>query len=204
MMKLPHYFIMILFTSVLSSAFAGDIEKGKEKSVTCAACHGSAGVSMNPEWPKLAGQHAKYLETQLYEFQKGPDGSRNNAIMYGIALALSKEDIEDISAYYASLDVSIGLTDDAFLKDGQNIYRGGNMEYKIQACMACHGPNGQGNSLAGIPSLSGQHSEYIYQQLKKFQSTDRANDYNKMMRNIASRMSDKEMKAVAKYLEGLY
>ena len=204
MMKLPHYFIMIFFTSVLSSAFAGDIEKGKEKSATCAACHGSAGVSMNPEWPKLAGQHAKYLETQLYEFQKGPDGSRNNAIMYGIALALSKEDIEDISAYYASLDVSIGLTDDAFLKDGQNIYRGGNMEYKIQACMACHGPNGQGNSLAGIPSLSGQHSEYIYQQLKKFQSTDRANDYNKMMRNIASRMSDKEMKAVAKYLEGLY
>ena len=204
MMKLPHYFIMIYFTSILSSAFAGDIEKGKEKSATCAACHGSAGVSMNPEWPKLAGQHAKYLETQLYEFQKGPDGSRNNAIMYGIALALSKEDIEDISAYYASLDVSIGLTDDAFLKDGQNIYRGGNMEYKIQACMACHGPNGQGNSLAGIPSLSGQHSEYIYQQLKKFQSTDRANDYNKMMRNIASRMSDKEMKAVAKYLEGLY
>ena len=178
MMKLPHYFIMIYFTSILSSAFAGDIEKGKEKSATCAACHGSAGVSMNPEWPKLAGQHAKYLETQLYEFQKGPDGTRNNAIMYGIALALSKEDIEDISAYYASLDVSIGLTDDAYLKDGQNIYRGGNMEYKIQACMACHGPNGQGNSLAGIPSLSGQHSEYIYQQLKKFQSTDRANDYN--------------------------
>ena len=204
MMKLPHYFIMIYFTSILSSAFAGDIEKGKEKSATCAECHGSAGVSMNPEWPKLAGQHAKYLETQLYEFQKGPDGTRNNAIMYGIALALSKEDIEDISAYYASLDVSIGLTDDAYLKDGQNIYRGGNMEYKIQACMACHGPNGQGNSLAGIPSLSGQHSEYIYQQLKKFQSTDRANDYNKMMRNIASRMSDKEMKAVAKYLEGLY
>ncbi len=204
MMKLPHYFIMIYFTSILSSAFAGDIEKGKEKSATCAACHGSAGVSINPEWPKLAGQHAKYLETQLYEFQKGPDGTRNNAIMYGIALALSKEDIEDISAYYASLDVSIGLTDDAYLKDGQNIYRGGNMEYKIQACMACHGPNGQGNSLAGIPSLSGQHSEYIYQQLKKFQSTDRANDYNKMMRNIASRMSDKEMKAVAKYLEGLY
>ena len=203
-MKLPHYFIMIYFTSILSSAFAGDIEKGKEKSATCAACHGSAGVSINPEWPKLAGQHAKYLETQLYEFQKGPDGTRNNAIMYGIALALSKEDIEDISAYYASLDVSIGLTDDAYLKDGQNIYRGGNMEYKIQACMACHGPNGQGNSLAGIPSLSGQHSEYIYQQLKKFQSTDRANDYNKMMRNIASRMSDREMKAVAKYLEGLY
>ncbi len=204
MMKIPYYFVLIYFVATQSMLYAGDIEKGKEKSATCVACHGNAGISLNPEWPKLAGQHAKYLETQLYEFQKGPDGSRNNAIMYGIALALSEEDIQDISAYYASLENSIGLTDDSYLEDGQNIYRGGNMEYKIQACMACHGPNGQGNSLAGIPSLSGQHSEYIYQQLKKFQSTDRANDYNKMMRNIASRMSDEEMKAVAKYIEGLY
>ena len=124
--------------------------------------------------------------------------------MYGIALTLTDEDIEDISAYYASLDKTIGLTDDEYLNIGQSLYRGGNMEYKIQACIACHGPNGQGNSLAGIPSLSGQHSEYIYQQLKNFQSSDRSNDYNKMMRNIAERMSDEEMKSVASYIEGLY
>ncbi|MEC8169897.1 MAG: c-type cytochrome, partial [Pseudomonadota bacterium] len=74
----------------------------------------------------------------------------------------------------------------------------------IQACMACHGPNGQGNSLAGIPMLSGQYSEYIYTQLKNFQSDIRSNDHNKMMRNIVSRMSDKEMKAVSEYIEGLY
>ncbi len=204
MMKLPHFLLFISFCCSADLIHAGDIKKGQEKSATCVACHGNDGISINPVWPKLAGQHAKYLETQLYEFQKGASGSRNNAVMYGIALTLTSEDIEDISAYYASLDNSIGVTDDKFLTNGQNIYRGGNLEYKIQACMACHGPNGQGNSLAGIPSLSGQHSEYIYQQLKKFQSSDRSNDYNKMMRNIVNRMSDEEMRAVSEYVEGLH
>ena len=204
MMKLPYYLLFISFCFFADSSFGGDIKKGQEKSASCVACHGNGGISINPVWPKLAGQHANYLETQLYEFQKGPNGSRNNAVMYGIALTLTNEDIKDISAYYASLDNSIGLTDDNYLSNGQNIYRGGNLEYKIQACMACHGPNGQGNSLAGIPSLSGQHSEYIYQQLKNFQKSDRANDYNKMMRNIVNRMSDEEMKAVSEYIEGLH
>lgn len=204
MMKLPRFIIIVYFVCLSQISFAGDILKGKEKSASCVACHGADGISVNPVWPKLAGQHAKYLETQLYEFQKGADGLRNNAVMYGIALTLTDKDIEDISAYYASLDKTIGLTDDEYLNIGQSLYRGGNMEYKIQACIACHGPNGQGNSLAGIPSLSGQHSEYIYQQLKNFQSSDRSNDYNKMMRNIAERMSDEEMKSVASYIEGLY
>ena len=183
---------------------AGDIDNGKMKSVSCAACHGDNGVSVNPIWPKLAGQNAKYLSTQLYEFRKGSNGNRNNAVMYGIAAVLSDEDIEDLSAYYESLEKSIGTVDDKYLEQGQNMYRGGNLEYNIQACMACHGPNGQGNSLAGIPMLSGQHSEYIYTQLKNFQSDIRSNDHNKMMRNIVSRMSDKEMKAVSEYIEGLY
>ena len=183
---------------------AGDVDNGKLKSVSCAACHGDNGVSANPIWPKLAGQNAKYLSTQLYEFRKGSNGNRNNAVMYGIAVVLSDEDIEDLSAYYESLDKSIGTVDDKYLVHGQNMYRGGNLEYGIQACMACHGPNGQGNSLAGIPMLSGQHSEYIYSQLKNFQNDKRSNDHNKMMRNIVSRMSDKEMKAVSEYIEGLY
>ena len=183
---------------------AGDIDSGKMKSASCAACHGDNGVSANPVWPKLAGQNAKYLSTQLYEFRKGSNGNRNNAVMYGIAAVLSDEDIEDLSAYYESLEKSVGTVDDNYLEQGQNMYRGGNLEYNIQACMACHGPNGQGNSLAGIPMLSGQHSEYIYTQLKNFQSDIRSNDHNKMMRNIVSRMSDKEMKAVSEYIEGLY
>lgn len=199
---LKHLLFASIFIPMMS--IAGDIEKGKTKSESCVACHGSNGVSTNPVWPKLAGQHSKYLSTQLYEFKKGAEGNRNNAVMYGIAVILSDDDIENLSAYYASLKKSIGTVDDKYLANGQNMYRGGNLEYKIQACMACHGPNGQGNSLAGIPMLSGQHAEYIYLQLKNFQSEKRSNDHNKMMRNIVSRMSDDEMRAVSEYIEGLY
>ena len=204
-MKKIHKYIIISATLIFSNnVFAADIDKGKEKSVACVACHGQNGVSVNPLWPKLAGQHASYLKSQLYEFQKGINGNRNNAIMYGISVVLSEEDIDDISAYYSSLEISIGTTADEYLVKGQNIYRGGNMEYKIQACISCHGPNGQGNKPAAIPALSGQHAQYIYQQLKNFQLKNRTNDMNKMMRNIVHRMSEEEMKAVAQYIQGLY
>jgi len=199
------YFINFILLSVFSlNISAGNVEKGKEKSAACITCHGDAGVSVNAAWPKLAGQHASYIASQLYEFQKGTNGKRNNAVMYGIALTLSNTDIEDLSAYYASLDNSIGVTDDKYVTLGQSIYRGGNLEYKIQACISCHGPNGQGNLPAAIPSLSGQHSTYIYTQLKNFQSKKRSNDPNKMMRNIVYRMSEDEMKAVSEYIEGLH
>lgn len=181
-----------------------DVEKGKELSASCAACHGDDGISLNPVWPKLAGQNPKYLASQLHEFKKGPDGNRNNAVMYGIAVNLSDQDIEDLSEYYSSLKSTVGLTKDEYLELGRNIYRGGNMEIKMQACISCHGPNGQGNYAAAIPMLSGQHSQYTYQQLKNFQTSIRSNDYNKMMRNIVHRMTDEEMKAVASYIEGLY
>ena len=204
-MKKIHKYIIISTILIFSNnVFAVDIDKGKEKSVTCVVCHGQDGVSVNPLWPKLAGQHASYLKSQLYEFQKGANGNRNNVIMYGISVVLSEEDIDDISAYYASLETSIGTTADEYLVKGQNIYRGGNMEYKIQACISCHGPNGQGNNPAAIPVLSGQHAQYTYQQLKNFQLKNRANDMNKMMRNIVHRMSEEEMKAVAQYIQGLY
>ena len=204
-MKKIHKYIIISTILIFSNnVFAADIDKGKEKSVTCVVCHGQDGVSVNPLWPNLAGQHASYLKSQLYEFQKGANGNRNNAIMYGISVVLSEKDIDDISAYYASLETSVGTTADEYLVKGQNIYRGGNMEYKIQACISCHGPNGQGNNPAAIPALSGQHAQYIYQQLKSFQLKNRANDMNKMMRNIVHRMSEEEMKAVAQYIQGLY
>ena len=190
--------------NLINPVYSSDINKGKELSVSCAACHGENGISVNPTWPKLAGQNPKYLASQLYEFRKGAEGNRNNAVMYGIAVTLSDSDIDDLASYYASLKGNVGMTQDKYLELGRNIYRGGNMEIKIQACISCHGPNGQGNYAAAIPMLSGQHSQYTYQQLKNFQTSIRANDYNKMMRNIVHRMTDEEMKAVASYIEGLY
>lgn len=201
---LAYLFFLLLAFNLNNPAFSSDLSKGKELSASCAACHGDEGISLNPTWPKIAGQNPKYLASQLYEFRKGPDGNRNNAVMYGIAMTLSDDDIENLSAYYASLKSNVGLTQDKYLELGRNIYRGGNMEIKIQACMSCHGPNGQGNYAAAIPMLSGQHAQYTYQQLKNFQASDRSNDYNKMMRNIVHRMTDEEMKAVASYIEGLY
>ena len=204
-MKFQHPLLACIFlvTNLINPAYS-DVAKGKELSASCVACHGDNGISLNPVWPKLAGQNPKYLEAQLHEFKKGPDGNRNNAVMYGIAMTLSDSDITNLSAYYASLKSSVGLVKDDYLELGRNIYRGGNMDIKMQACMSCHGPNGQGNYAAAIPMLSGQHSEYTYQQLKKFQASTRSNDYNKMMRNIVHRMTDEEMKAVASYIEGLY
>jgi len=194
----------IFLALILINPAYSDVEKGKELSASCAACHGDDGISLNPVWPKLAGQNPKYLASQLHEFKKGPDGNRNNAVMYGIAVNLSDQDIEDLSEYYSSLKSTVGLTKDEYLELGRNIYRGGNMEIKMQACISCHGPNGQGNYAAAIPMLSGQHSQYTYQQLKNFQTSMRSNDYNKMMRNIVHRMTNEEMKAVASYIEGLY
>jgi cytochrome c553 len=194
----------IFLALILINPAYSDVEKGKELSASCAACHGDDGISLNPVWPKLAGQNPKYLASQLHEFKKGPDGNRNNAVMYGIAVNLSDQDIEDLSEYYSSLKSTVGLTKDEYLELGRNIYRGGNMEIKMQACISCHGPNGQGNYAAAIPMLSGQHSQYTYQQLKNFQTSIRSNDYNKMMRNIVHRITDEEMKAVASYIEGLY
>ena len=205
-MKFLSILAIVFFVTInlINPAYSSDIDKGKELSVSCAACHGDNGISVNPVWPKLAGQNPKYLASQLYEFRKGADGNRNNAVMYGIAVTLSDSDIEDLSAYYASLKSNVGLTQDKYLELGRDMYRGGNMDIKIQACISCHGPNGQGNYAAAIPMLSGQHSQYTYQQLKNFQSSMRSNDYNKMMRNIVHRMTDEEMKAVASYIEGLY
>tara|TARA_Y100000590_G_scaffold13842_2_gene16677 strand:- start:5370 stop:5984 length:615 start_codon:yes stop_codon:yes gene_type:complete len=204
-MKKP--FILLLTTVALifsNGLFSADINKGKEKSVTCVACHGDNGISVNPIWPNLAGQHPKYIKLQMLEFRKGASGNRNNSIMYGIASTLSDDDIESLALYYSSLEKSVGTTKDEYFEIGQNIYRGGIMEYKIQACIACHGPNGQGNYAAAIPALSGQHSQYIEQQLKNFRSGTRSNDPNKMMRNIVHRMTDNEIKSVAEYIQGLY
>jgi len=92
---------LLVLTALISTvADAGDIAAGKTSAVSCAACHGSAGVSANPEWPNLAGQKEKYLIKQLKGFR---DGSRDSALMSPMAKSLSDDDIANISAYYASL-----------------------------------------------------------------------------------------------------
>ena len=187
---------------VSPSLAQGNAAAGKEKSATCAGCHGPNGNSVNPEWPKLAGQHPKYLEKQLNDFKAGSD--RSNAMMAPMVAPLSEQDMADLAAYYAEQNAQIGAADEALVALGQRIYRGGNIKTGVAACSGCHGPAGAGNPAANFPALSGQHAKYVENQLYAFKKGERSNDVNKMMRSTAAKMSDEEIKAVSSYIQGLH
>jgi cytochrome c553 len=193
-------FVLVLSGLVAFSANAADAEAGKAKSAVCAACHGADGNSANPIWPSLAGQHASYLYKQLMDFK---EGRRVNASMTGMVAPLSEEDMRDLAAFYEGQAPKAVAVDDKLLELGETIYRGGITETSVPACMGCHSPSGEGNGPAAWPALKGQHPEYIVLQLQGFQLEHRANDTGRMMRNVAARMSEMEMKAVAAYAAAL-
>ena len=201
-MKLVAATVISLLLASGPALAAGDPAAGEALSANCAACHGAAGISANPDWPNLAGQHAGYLAAQLRDFKAGKE--RNNAVMAGMVAGLDEQKMDDLAAYYATLPGSVGSADPAKLELGQKIYRGGNMTTGVAACMSCHGPAGKGDPLAGFPSLSGQHATYTATQLYAFAKGERANDPSQMMRNVAAAMSDAEIEAVASYLQGLH
>ena len=187
------------------AALKGDPAAGKTKSATCAACHGADGNSINPEWPKLAGQSEGYLFKQLQNFKAGKDaeGGRYNATMAPMIDPLTEQDMADLAAYFASQTGTPGQADQNQVTLGEQVYKGGNASNGIPACAACHGPNGTGNPAANFPSLAGQQVTYTKTQLNNFRTGARANDNGKMMRNIAVKMTDAEMNAVAEYIAGL-
>ena len=193
--------VIFSMTGVGQAMAAGDAAAGKEKSATCAGCHGPDGNSVNPEWPKLAGQHAKYLVKQLAEFK---DGKRSNATMAPMAAALSDQDRQDLAAYFASQQTKPGAADEKLVDMGQKIYRGGNPTTGVSACIGCHGPTGKGNPAANFPAISGQHAKYVENQLYAFKKGERSNDAGKMMRTVAGKMNEEEIRAVASYVQGLH
>jgi cytochrome c553 len=180
---------------------AGDAEAGKAASAACAGCHGADGNSVNPEWPKLAGQGSAYLVKQLHAFK---DGERTNATMAPMAMGLGDQDMENLAAYFSGQTMTQGAADESQVDLGQKIYRGGNAASNVAACIGCHGPAGDGNPAAGFPKLSGQHAKYTEIQLNAFKSGERSTDPNKMMRSIAAKMTDSEIQAVASYIQGLH
>jgi len=151
----------------------GSEEAGQTKAVTCAACHGPDGNSQNPEWPTLAGQNQKYLIKSLQAYK---NGSRSNVLMTGQAAALNDQDIEDLAAYFASQTAVKRTADPALVPRGERLYRGGDMDRSVSACIACHGPTGRGNPAAGYPSLAGQHAVYTAAQLHAYAAQDRKSD----------------------------
>jgi cytochrome c553 len=179
----------------------GDPAAGEQKATLCAACHGPAGRSSNPIWPNLAGQNERYLLKQLKDFKTK---ARQNALMEAQVVNLSDQDMADLAAYLSKQKPSEGTALPASLSSGQRIYRGGNLQTGVPACMGCHGPSGAGNALAAFPMLSGQHAPYAIVQLKAFKAGERSNDGDsKTMRGAVQNMSDAEIQAVAEYMSGL-
>lgn len=181
-----------------------NIAAGREKSQVCVSCHMADGNSVVAAWPKIAGLPEKYFIQQLQAFKAGDKGGRFNAVMMSFAAALSDQDMADLAAFYASQKVTPGSVSQAFVAVGEKIYRGGNRATGVPACSACHSPRAEGNIPAGFPALSGQHPDYIIEQLKAFRSGTRANDINGIMRDISKRMTDEEIEAVSHYVSGLH
>ena len=163
----------------------------------CVACHGTAGNSATPAYPKLAQQHPEYLVRQLQAYKSG---ERKNAIMAGFAAGLSEDDMKDIAYWAASQKAKPGFAKDKELVSlGERIYRGGVSDRQIAACAGCHSPNGAGIP-AQYPRLAGQHAEYVSTQLNAYRNGSRK---NAQMNMVAAKLNDREVSALADYVAGL-
>ncbi|MGR9012260.1 MAG: c-type cytochrome [Gammaproteobacteria bacterium] len=206
--------ISLALTSATSILHAeGNLNAGKQKAASCSSCHGDNGNSIVATFPKLAQQHSSYLAQQLHAFK---DGSRNDPMMSALALTLTDEDIKDISAYYATQKISenalpvLDADDDdesekpvsnkdiqALIAQGSDLYRNGDLTREVSACIACHGPFGEGNKPASFPALKSQHADYLIKTLTDFKSGSRSNNPENIMHMIAKKMTDEEIKAVS-------
>jgi cytochrome c553 len=198
---------LLLLTSLNVQAqvqTGGDAAAGKSKAAICAACHGPDGNSMVPQWPKLAGQHAGYLERQTSLIKSG---ARPVPEMVGIVASMTEQDFADLAAFFASQKNNGGVADEALSNAGKELWRAGNVETGVPACMACHGPAGEGNPLAGYPALAGQHSVYTSNMLERFRAGENWGEKDassRVMNGVAARLSDEEIAAVASFIQGLY
>ncbi len=214
---------VLMMSFFLAVNAAGDPAIGKEKAVICVACHGVNGVSSMGDWPNLAGQGAQYIEKQLREFKSG---ACQDPVMSPQAMIIADEDIEHLATYFSQLPgvsaATQGAGDDpeALLALSERIYRGGIADKSVPACMACHGPSGRGIIAPSVfPALSAQQVPYTRKQLQTFHDalaseelatdadrsilTVRNNDTNMMMRDIAARLTPKQIEALAYYMQGL-
>ncbi|MEC7119856.1 MAG: c-type cytochrome [Pseudomonadota bacterium] len=193
---------------------AGDVAAGQSASAVCAACHGADGNSASAEFPRLAGQNAKYIYKQLMDYKSG---HRDNAIMKAQVAALSPKQMADLAAYFSSRRSGVSLADPVTVAAGEKLYRGGDATRGIVPCSGCHSPDGRGNALAAFPRLGGQHASYVKAQLQAFRSagrhdatgTKRGNDAAKagdtgMMQMVASRLSDEDIEVLSNFISGLH
>lgn len=199
--------LFLSFTGVAMAA-TGNAEAGQQKAAVCSACHGPDGNSPSDMYPKIAGQHQSYLFKQLQDYKLAAESNgkqgRANAIMQGQVMMLSEQDMADLAAFYASQEAQGGAAPEDVIAAGEKLFVAGDEARGIAACAACHGPRGNGMGLANFPDISGQHAAYTKQQLELFRSGERANDMNNMMRDIAGKLTDKDIEILSQYIQGLY
>ncbi len=179
---------------------AQEADAGRLATQVCASCHGPRGDSISPAFPKISGQRAEYLESQLKAFR---DRTRADpmaqAYMWGMTSQLSDDSIKRLAVFYAGQKPASGKRGNAKLvQSGRAIYEGGIPEAKVQACITCHGKNAEGNTM--FPRLAGQHAEYLVKQLVLFKNSLREGGNAPIMHGITTGMSFEQMQAVAAYL----
>ena len=158
----------------------------------------TASIRSGPAWP---AEHESYLIKALKSFKKG---ERQNVLMSGMAMPLSDEDIKDLAAYFSQQKRTPAVADPTLVVAGEHLYRGGNKDSGVPACLACHGPTGLGNPAAAWPSIAGQHAPYAASQLKAYRSKERTTDGDtQIMRNVSAMLTDDEIKSVTSYIQGL-
>ncbi|NIL94889.1 MAG: c-type cytochrome [Woeseiaceae bacterium] len=206
---LPLLGLLATGSAMAESLVDGSIEAGKNKAITCTACHGPEGNSVNPLWPNIAGQSATYTVTQLTAFRDGAaspaNAKRYDPLMSPQSMALSDQDIRDLAVYFESLPAPAqAVANPSTIARAEALYRGGDVEDGTAACLACHGPTGRGNPAANYPALQGQHAVYTAKQLNDYASGKRTSDgKTRVMRDIAARLSQEDIDALASYVQGL-
>ncbi|NQD81093.1 cytochrome c4 [Pseudomonas sp. CrR14] len=181
---------------------AGDPAAGQAKTIVCGACHGVDGNSPVANFPKLAGQGERYLLKQMQDIKSG---ARPVVEMTGMLDPLSDQDMADIAAYYAAQKTIVGAADPKLVERGEGLFRGGKLAEGMPACIGCHSPDGSGIATAGYPHLGGQHADYTAKQLTAFREGERSNDGDSMiMRDIAAKLSNKDIEALSAYIQGLH
>lgn len=193
----------------------GDAAAGATKAAACAACHGADGNSVDPQYPKLAGQNERYIARQLALFKHG---ERESVVMMPFAAPLTAQDMRDIGAHFAAMKVVPGVADDSAITEGPNqgrkffevgerIFRAGKADGSVPACSACHGPTGTGNPGSAWPSIGGQHAGYVSRELTLFRDGTvwgKDKNANVIMSQVAAHLTDEEILALATYVEGLH
>ncbi|MGH8476033.1 MAG: c-type cytochrome [Methylococcales bacterium] len=212
--RLGYFLALVLVAGHASITYgAGDVHAGKSKTAACGGCHGSDGNSLTPAFPRLAGQHEKYITRQLADFKSG---KRENPVMTSMAAGLSDQDMQDIGAFFSTQkpvypkvdprqdqDSQETSTDPETIAKGKILFLAGNEKSQLPACSGCHGPAANGNGLAGFPKLQGQFLPYLVKSLNDFKDGLRRNDEGETMRTIAAKMSKAEIDAVSAYLSDL-